>query len=85
MRWYTTAVRRHGSPHGEIYRSMVADHEDNPGRVPEGLMRLVLEHRAQRTGKARIYPMGADPEKSKALLERIDRRRQEDNARRVDD
>ena len=70
---------------GEIYRSMIADHEDNPGRLPEGLMRLVLERRAQRTEKVRVYPMGADPEKSKALLDRIDRRRQEDNARRVDD
>lgn len=68
---------------GEIYRSMVEEHEDNPSRV--SILHLMLDNAVLRPGSVKIYPMGMKPDLTRAAIERMFERRIEDNARKVDD
>lgn len=64
---------------GEIYHSMVAEHEDDPQKAPGGMTALLLaKHFVKGDGK--IAFAGANVEKSKALFEKV-RAKQRDHRR----
>lgn len=56
---------------GAIYRAMIDVNGDEPGQVPGGVSRLLIDRAFLRPGSARISLAGTDPEKSRALLERL--------------
>lgn len=55
---------------GEIYHSMVSEHEDNPDKVPGGTTFLLLDKHFVK-GEGKLVLAGASTERSKALLEKI--------------
>ncbi len=61
---------------GEIYRSLVAQHEDNPSRMPISM--LLFDQARHQPKKVQITALGVDPEKTRAgiqkMLERSDER-----------
>ena len=66
---------------GEIYRSFIETHEDDPDKVPARLTSLVLDRAFVRPGSVRIFPMGMDPAATEAALARFATSR---NAKRID-
>lgn len=68
---------------GEIYRSMVEQHEDNPSRVP--IVDLLFDDAVLRPGSVKIFPMGTRPDLTRVALERAFERRIENNTRKVDE
>lgn len=55
---------------GEIYREIVAEHEENPGEPRDWNGKLALDHHFLRPEKTRaVYYGGRDPEKSKEFFE----------------
>jgi len=68
---------------GEIYRSMVAEHEDNPSQVERGVSAFLVD-KAVVTGSAKITLAGKSVESSKALLEKVLASRSAGNAKRID-
>ncbi|WP_410052771.1 DUF6538 domain-containing protein [Bradyrhizobium sp. SZCCHNPS2010] len=67
---------------GEIYRSMVTDHGDNPDNVEGGISGFLLD-KAVVDGSAKIVLAGKDREKSKALLEKVLASRNAGNAKSI--
>lgn len=66
---------------GEIYRSMVESHEDDPDQVPGRVTALMLDRAFLRSGSVRIHPIGAD---RAATLDLIERLRSDRNSHLVD-
>lgn len=56
---------------GEIYRELVADHEDNPGEQRDWQGRLAMDWAFLRPERVRVVTMGAKPEKSEQLFEKM--------------
>jgi integrase len=69
---------------GEIYRDMVTEHEENPGRLPGRMLGLLLDRAALRAGSVRALPLG-DSGKAGVLMEKVKEGRVRENARRVDE
>jgi integrase len=65
---------------GEIYRSMLAEHGDDPDKVTGGVTALLID-KAFVNGSAKIVSAGADVEKSAAMIEKM---RTSRNAKRID-
>lgn len=55
---------------GNIYRAMMAIHEEDPDQVPGGIGFLMMDQ-AFVTGESKIIPMGTAPEKTRAWIEKL--------------
>ena len=56
---------------GEIYKELVAAHEDNPGEAREWGAKLNLDWAFLRPEKVRVFMMGTKPEKSEQMFEKL--------------
>ena len=56
---------------GEIYREIVAAHEENPGEPSAWKTRLMIDHAFLRPEKVKVFKMGMSPEKTEAFLKKM--------------
>ncbi|MGH6761196.1 MAG: DUF6538 domain-containing protein [Phyllobacterium sp.] len=68
---------------GEIYRSLIAEHEDNPSRMPLGM--LLFDQARHQPNKVRITLLGTDREKTEQLVQKVLDRSHERMRKFVDD
>lgn len=69
---------------GEIYRSMVEEHEENPSRLPGYGLALMLDQAVLRPGSVKVIPL-RNPDKVRTTMERLYQNRADQNARRIDE
>ncbi|WP_156389085.1 DUF6538 domain-containing protein [Mesorhizobium sp. Root695] len=56
---------------GEIYRELVAAHEDNPGKPTDWVTKLMMDWAFLKPEKVRVFKMGMAPEKTEEFLEKM--------------
>lgn len=56
---------------GEIYRELVAAHEENPGEARVWTSKLLADWAFQRPEKVRVFKMGMKPEETEKMLEKM--------------
>ncbi|WP_421927154.1 DUF6538 domain-containing protein [Neoaquamicrobium sediminum] len=56
---------------GEIYRELVATHEENPGEPEDWKTKLLVDHAFLRPDQVKVHMMGMDPAKSNQVFEKM--------------